>query len=263
MKEELDNISNGINKVLKTTPELYHDAIQPFAQESGKLIARIPRTINAVFAGLDKWIAEREGALAKAEQLVAIKLKDTDPEKIVEPEPYVAIPAIQAISYSMNSEELRNLYANLLANSMISDTKDSVHPSFIEIIKQMSPTDARVFQLIMSSETRPIIDLRKYISSGDFSIVQYHCSWIQDIPIKQCSTSIDSLLRLGLIDIPLEECYSDQEIYNNVIQNPLFKKLEEQSNLSLSSDEHLAYEHLYIKISDLSILFYNVCVLDP
>ena len=56
----------------------------------------------------------------------------SNPEKIVEPEPYVAVPAIQAISYAMNSDELRNLYANLLAKSMIKDTKDTVHPLLLK-----------------------------------------------------------------------------------------------------------------------------------
>lgn len=30
------------------------------------------------------------------------------------PEPYVAVPAIQAISYTMNSKELRDLYETCL-----------------------------------------------------------------------------------------------------------------------------------------------------
>lgn len=52
------------------------------------------------------------------------------------PEAYVAVPALQAISYSMNSEELRNMYANLLAKAIDIDEKDKVHPAFVELIKQ-------------------------------------------------------------------------------------------------------------------------------
>lgn len=148
MNDELDKLTKGIGKALETTPELYHDALQPSAQESGKLIARIPRAINAAFAGIDKWILNKEYSVEETKRLLAAKLDKIDPEKIVEPEPYVAVPAIQAISYTMNSNELRNLYANLLAKSMITDTKETVHPSFVEIIKQMSPIDARVYLLI-------------------------------------------------------------------------------------------------------------------
>ena len=262
MNDELDKLTKGIGKALETTPELYHDALQPSAQESGKLIARIPRDINAAFAGIDKWILNKEYSVEETKRLLAAKLDKIDPEKIVEPEPYVAVPAIQAISYTMNSNELRNLYANLLAKSMITDTKETVHPSFVEIIKQMSPIDARVFQLIMDTRLRPVINLTRKSSNGN-TLIQSHCSWITSFSIKQCATSIDNLLRLGLIEIPYGDYYSNSQIYNYVKQNPLFKELEQKSQSTLASGESLNYENAYIRPSDLSTLFYNVCVLNP
>lgn len=57
-------------------------------------------------------------------------------------EPYVAIPAIQQISYSYDSDELRDMYANLLANFMDKERSDLVHPSFVEVIKQLNPDEA-------------------------------------------------------------------------------------------------------------------------
>lgn len=116
MNNALDDLSKGVAKALDTVPELYHDTLQPAAQETGKVIARIPRAINAAFSGLDRWILNKEYSIEETKKLLAQKLDNVDPEKIVEPEPYVAVPAIQAISYAMNSDELRNLYANLLAN---------------------------------------------------------------------------------------------------------------------------------------------------
>lgn len=263
MKKGFEDLSKGVTKTFETVPELYHDAIQPAAQETGKIIARIPRAINAAFSGLDRWILNKEYNIEETKKLLAQKLDNIDPEKIVEPEPYVAVPAIQGISYAMNSDELRNLYANLLAKSMISDTKDTVHPSFVEIIKQMSPIDARIFQLIMDTRLRPIISLNKKLASGGALPIQSYCSWINNFSIKQCTASIDNLLRLGLIEIPYGEYYSDEKIYNYVKQNPLFQELEQQSIRSLNSEESLDYDNQYIKLSDLSTIFYNVCVLNP
>ena len=94
----------------------------------------------------------REYNVAETEKLLSQKLKNVDPNKIVQPEPYVAVPALQAISYSMNNDELRNLYANLLSKSMNIDTKDSVHPSFVEIIKQLSPFDAILLKKIADTK---------------------------------------------------------------------------------------------------------------
>ena len=74
---------------------------------------------------------------------------------MTEPEPYVAIPAVQQLSYCYDSEELRELYANLLVSSMNVDTKHYVYPSFVDIIKQLSPMDAKVLEA-MKQEQSPI-----------------------------------------------------------------------------------------------------------
>lgn len=256
-------MKNELGETLKTVPELYHDALQPSAQETGKILARIPRAINAAFSGLDKWILNREYSVDETKKLLAEKLNNVNPDKIVEPEPYVAIPAIQAISYAMNSDELRNLYANLLAKSMISDTKDTVHPSFVEIIKQMSPIDARVFQLIIEASVRPLIDLRKRTSDGNFFVFQSHCSWIKNFSIKQSAAAIDNLLRLGLIEIPYGISYTNNQAYSAVRQNPEFISFEQRSRAFLTSDETFEYKNRYIELSELSKLFYNICVLNP
>ena len=263
MSEELNQLAKGIGKAIETVPELYQDAFQPAVQETGQLIARVPRAINAAFSGIDKWILNKEYSVDETKKLLSQKLENVDPGKIVEPEPYVAVPAIQAITYSMNSDELRNLYANLLAKSMNIDTKDFVHPAFIEIIKQMSPVDAKIFSSIFKSAVRPLINLQKNLASGRIQPIQYHCSWINDFPIKQVATSIDNLIRLGLIEIPYGESYTKKSNYDSVKCNPLFKILEQQSTSILKENETLNYDEQYIKITDLSTLFYNICVLNP
>lgn len=263
MKEELKELSKGIGKAVETVPELYQDAFQPSAQEVGKLAGRVPRVINALLSNVDIWTLKREYAVKEAQKLLELKLEHIDQEKIVEPESYVAIPAIQAISYSMGNEELRNLYANLLAKAMIDDTKESVHPSFVEIIKQMSPIDALVFKMIVEAGIRPIINLRRKTPSDGSNIIQNHYTWIKDFSIKQCATSIDNLLRLGLIEIPFGKYYIQQEIYNHIKENPLFQELEQESVKTLADGEIIDYEKSYIKLSDFSMLFYNICVVNP
>ena len=60
MAEGFDQLAKGIGKAIETVPELYEDAFQPTVQETGKLVARIPRAINAAFSGLDRWILNKE-----------------------------------------------------------------------------------------------------------------------------------------------------------------------------------------------------------
>lgn len=260
MPEGLDKFAGAIGDTLKTAPTIYEDALQPTVQEVGKFAARIPRAINAAFSGLDKWILNKEYSIDETKKLLAQKLENVDPEKIVEPESYVAVPAIQAISYSMNSEELRNLYANLLAKAMNSDTKDMVHPSFVEIIKQMSPTDALTFSKIITSIIRPLITININNHNGGKRIFVENCSWITDTSLGKCRTAFDNLSRLGLIQIPFGESYTAKNNYNCVKTNPLFIHAETECKNSLLDGESISYDEKYIKINELSKLFYNVCI---
>lgn len=263
MLDGFEKLAEGIGKTIETVPDIYSDGLKPATKESGKVLAIIPQTVNAMLLPLRKWNIEREYNFKETEKLLAQKLENVSPEKIVTPKSYVAVPAIQSISYSMDSEELRNLYANLLAKSMISDTQDSVHPSFVEIIKQMSPADAKIYKSILESPTRPLINLQKKSDSGGQYPIQYNCSWIKDFSIKQVAASLDNIVRLGLIEIPYGEYYTTKSIYDDVKCNPLFKVLEQQSTAILQSGETLEYEERYIKITDLSSIFYNICVINP
>ena len=262
MSDGLNKLAEGIGEAIQTVPELYQDAFQPTTQETGKTLSLIPRTINAALLPLRQWIAEREYKLAETEKLLAKKLEHVCEDKIVTPEAYVAVPALQAISYSMNSEELRELYANLLAKAMNTDTKDLVHPSFVEIIKQMSPIDAQIFTQIMIAEIRPLISINIQTSPSDLSeqLFEEHCSWITDYSLVQCRTSFDNLCRLGLIQIPYGLSYSDTSNYDIVKSNPYFIHAENECKNNLQKEESIFYTEQYIKTNDLSELFYKVCV---
>ena len=260
MSEGLDKLASAIGDTLKTAPTLYEDALQPTVQEVGKFVARIPRAINAAFSGLDQWILNKEYAIDETKKLLEKKLENVDPDKIVEPESYVAVPAIQAISYSMNSEELRNLYANLFAKAMNSDTKDSVHPSFVEIIKQLSPTDAIIFKTIFESKYTPLIDLSIETCTSVHDYYTYNISWITLYNYQEVRMSLDNLLRLGLIEIPFNITYGDDTIYELVRKTDSYIQITDK--LQSINHHRLNENKKYLKCTEFSILFYKICIKD-
>ena len=274
MPEGLDKLTGAIGDTLKTAPTLYEDALQPTVQEVGKFVSRVPRAINAAFSGLDKWILNKEYAINETKKLLAKKLEHVGEDKIVTPEPYVAVPAIQAISYSMNSKELRNLYANLLAKAMNSDTKDLVHPSFVEIIKQMSPTDSIIFKEIGSVpsftvakitaiEYEPIENLRHYRNLNDPlppSSKSFSFDRITNIDLDYeiVLTSIDNLLRIRLINE--EQLYYDvipSDLRGSKVFELIRSKIKEQMTTENWSYEEITHD---ITLTNLGHNFFNICV---
>lgn len=236
MSEGLDKLASGIGKAIESVPKLYEDAFQPTVQEGGKLLARVPRAINAAFSGLDKWILNKEYAIDETKKLLAQKLENVEPEKIVEPAPYVAVPALQSISYSMNSEELRNLYANLLAKAMNIDTKDFVHPAYVNIISQMTPLDAHVLQYLLNEPDNdmPVVDLIATRPTLGYMLeciyLQANITGLSLSSIEALSISIENLARNNLIYITES---TSSKGYDSIYKSDQYKVFYEKQKETL------------------------------
>lgn len=222
MTNGFDNLLDSTGKMLEIAPKLYDDTFSPAAKELGKTIAIVPGTINALLSGVRQWIAHKEYNVAKTDKILAEKLKDVDPDRIIEPEPYVAVPALQAISYSMDNDELRELYANLLAKSMNIDTKNDVHPAFVEVIKQLSPYDAELLKKLFSDGVWqiPKISLRLEVSQSDSngidvikSLLDANLMNFNDF--KAVNLSLDNLERLKIIEVR-DYYLNGSNLYENI-----------------------------------------------
>ncbi len=69
-------------------------------------------------------------------------------ENIVEPKSSIAGPALQALAFSHEEENLKEMYLTLLANAVDSRSAATVHPSFVHIIQQLTPPEARILKVI-------------------------------------------------------------------------------------------------------------------
>ena len=158
------DFNNGIitydMDVLKSNTSL-DDVGLPVLKPIGEVLSFLPKSLQVTLGGWSKWLVNGEESLTLTAEAIQEKIKKIPEEKLVEPEPYVAIPAIQQISYCQNSEELRELYANLLVASMNEDTKWDVHPAFVDIIKQLTPDEARYLTSLPDRilDIHPIIDV--------------------------------------------------------------------------------------------------------
>lgn len=134
------------------TQKIYDDVAHPALKTAGGLLDLLPRAIKAALAPIEKWIMNREYQIKETAKLLEERLKDVPPEQIETPAPHIAIPALQYISYCMDNHELREMYANLLASSMNTVVKNGVYPSYVEIIKQLSPDEAKILRYIAERE---------------------------------------------------------------------------------------------------------------
>ena len=78
-----DELIEVIDKAVEKIPTVYDDGLKQATQESGKIFALLPRTINAALIPLRKWISEKEGNLAETENILAEKLEKVGEEKLL------------------------------------------------------------------------------------------------------------------------------------------------------------------------------------
>ena len=75
------------------------------------------------------------------------KTKHIPPENLQVPPTMIAGPTLEALRYTYDEAELREMYENLLASAMDNRISEEAHPSFVDTIKQLSPLDAIVIKM--------------------------------------------------------------------------------------------------------------------
>lgn len=219
----------------------YDDIVHPTAKSVGNTLSLFPRTIGVWLGKWEKWIINGEESIRLTTQAVQDKAIQIPEEKLSEPEPYVAIPAIHQLSYCYNSEELREMYANLLVSSMNTDTKQLVHPSFVDIIKQLTPDEAKLLSTISresgsylkSMKYIPLIDLQIKLDGnrGHVCLLRNYTNIGDDIceSPQNISAYMENLDRLKLICILEDIHLTDNVCYASMESSPFYiahKKLE-------------------------------------
>lgn len=260
-----DSTKDIIKEVAK---DAYKDLGHPVAQPTGELVGLLPRAIKAALAPLEQWILQKEYNVAETRKLLECKLQNIQPELIEPPEAYIAVPALQYISYCSDTEELRNMYANLLANSMTAVVKDGVHPSFVEIIKQLSPDEAKLMNYFTENIVTPIITVRRQNSEGtgieivrNFSNIGEISGCEQPLVIAKC---FDNLERLGLVfKAGTFQSLPDESLYEELKQHPFV--LEKTREVQNAQDEYkeVSFIESYVALTDFGIAFCKICVENP
>lgn len=260
-----ENIKSTIDAVTGLVKEIpiYQDLLQPSVREVGKGLHTVAKTVNIALTPLSVLVWGYDQISNFVTTKVAEKLRHTPVENIIPPKLNVGGPALDALRYIGHEETLSDLYANLLATAMDKDTADSSHPSFVEIIRQMTADEAKIMKLFLDRNAFPSITIRAEIKNSnagyDHTILinflgdDAHCELPNMSPYY-----IDNLRRLGLVEILPMYGLHDSDGYSRLENGK-----ETQETLLIISAQ-TEYEPRIIrggiKISPLGSLFLDACI---
>lgn len=115
-------------------------------------------------------------------------------------------PILESLKYTYDKEEIKNMFLNLLAASMNIDTQNKAHPSYVEIIKQLTPLDAKIFKKIHELKQVACAHLTLEIDNENKIYAYAYPNYLVGELLYlgnmfDISSSISNLIRLGLIQL--------------------------------------------------------------
>ncbi len=184
----------------------------------------------------------RELDFQKYQQEVLSEMNKIPLDELQEPSLSIVGPALEASKYYINDDEVRNMFSKLLAKSMHKGYSKMINHSFVEVIKQLSPLDVKLFSYIYKREyvaTAKIVatfDNYEGVPLTDYYFVDFE----NDVDI--ISLSLNNLNRLGLLNFPeyaplfpdkLYQEFYITEPYKSLRTNNEFQRLSKNFNKAL------------------------------
>lgn len=180
-------------------------------------------------------------------------------EKRIEPSVQTTAQALENSKYCLEEKELRLMFTSLISNSMNADFQKDIHPSFAEILKQMSPLDATIIKTFKNSSTSgfPLCRYQKVQNKGHITLLENVFLNYQTSNLAESSLAISSLVRLGLLETTYEESFTNDSLYTPFTEHPWFHMLKKQfPNATITIKRGRAF------LSPLGRSFVRVCIPD-
>lgn len=173
---------------------------------------------------------------------MAGKLADIPEEHLTTPLPSVAIPVMQGLSYSLDEPNLKEMYLNLLATATDDRVQEQAHPSFAEIIKQLSSPESSLLLDALRRPVLPIIRLarKNKKGNGETTLATHIMATVnttEDGPKEEPSLSVwvDNWIRLGLVGVDYTRSLVAEQGYAWVEDRPEFIRLAAEDSRGAES----------------------------
>lgn len=261
-ENKIRDAADAIAGIAKAVP-VYQDVAQPAAQEVGKALQTVAKTVHIALAPVSALVWGYDQIKEFVATKVAERLKDVPPEHIVPPKPNVAGPALEALRYTGHDESLSDMYANLLASSMNKEVAKGAHPAFVEIIKQLTPDEAKLLKIFSKSRPLPLIDVaiqttgekgvRTVVSSYSNLGQEAGCEFPEMTP-----SYINNLCRLGLGEVPDFGHYTSSGVYDHLESSAYITRLKAQ--IEATPNQKAKITRKMILVTALGKQFVKVCL---
>lgn len=257
-KDQLQSATSRLPDTVKA--EAYRDLAQPAAR-------RIGRWLGALCGRLDKYSAKMEAENQAAVDTILKHYASVPTEFRTNPKPQITYAAEQAFCLSTGEPELQQLFVNLIKSCCDSRTAHGVLPSFVQIISQLTPDEAKILKYLFSDKDMngraPVIKLRadfQDLKKGGNDLTGPISSlyWKAKCEFPNNGTIyLDNLQRLKLVNVDMTSHFTDLNLYR---ETECIVKIDDYiKRINEVSDRKLTIIRGIIKLTDFGLALCVAC----
>jgi len=240
--------------------EIYGDLAKPGVRQVGKALDTIIGLGNTILWPVT-WANERSKIfLEKNLEEYRKRLEQLPEDKVISVTPEIGVPIAEKLAY-VRDDKLSDLYITLLEKASSVDTVSQAHPSFVNVINNFSPDDAKLLEFFVTEDSMEFVTAKwsattknMYSIAGDLLIALKHLSSLtfpQNVPAY-----ISNLAGLGLVSI-----HHDRSVYESSEYQALETHWSTKfpSNSAPEPDRILTFEHGAICVTEFGRQFIAAC----
>jgi hypothetical protein len=186
------------------------------------------------------------------------QLNQVPPDKVAEVPPELGVPIAEKLSYVTN-DQLSDLYVNLLAKASTFETAHLAHPSFVNVINNISPDEAIL--LLELKDNIPFIEARIEKKDANEWIVLAFLTGLENKTKLSFPNNIPAYLSYfegwGLINIRHDIFIANPKLYEELekLYRPAFEAVQYDKEKQL-----LTFARGKIEVTSFGKLFLSACL---
>lgn len=258
MNEEIRNTTEAARNSSELANIFYSD-IRPVVQPVAKCIgALIELAVNPIFFYSEKARVNFKHRLEQYQK----KMENVKEEDKCYVHPEIGVPIMQVLYYTTN-DDIAEMFTNLLVSASICHMAGNAHPAFVEIIKQMSPDEAKIVQFLQKEVHIGYVTLK----ANQKDKVGFITPVLKDVGIaglvplmykQNAKIYISNLLSLGILDDAGNEFLNNEDMYKQIIEYNNLKEVKEKYE-HMEDYSSVDIEKGYFYVTEIGRLFINTC----
>lgn len=212
--------------------DIYEDGLKPAVKEISKSLQTVFGLLNTLLYPLEELRKDSSYKHQHFMDEIRERAKAIPEDKLVTPPLHISGPAFEGLRYTLDVKELRDMYTALILCAMNSDTADGAHPSFAEVIRQLSPDEAKIIKALPPFGLyEPVLDVDivipgksgKMTHYGNASVIGHEakCQSPKNTPLY-----ISNLCRLGVAEMPACSLV-DEARYDKIFLSSAYREIIE------------------------------------